>query len=94
MIAVASEIKGVIPRLPVEPVNTEAAIIALLRELRSSGHLILISTHDLGSVPEFCDRVVLINRTVLAAGPTAEVFTHANLEHVFGGRSGHERARQ
>ncbi|MGB3274192.1 MAG: ATP-binding cassette domain-containing protein [Xanthobacteraceae bacterium] len=75
-------------------VNTEAAIIALLRELRSSGHLILISTHDLGSVPEFCDRVVLINRTVLAAGPTAEVFTHANLEHVFGGRSGHERARQ
>lgn len=75
-------------------VNTEAAIIALLRELRAAGHLILISTHDLGSVPEFCDRVVLINRTVLAAGPTAEVFTHANLEHAFGGRSGHERARQ
>ncbi len=67
-------------------VNTEAAIIALLRELRGDGHLILISTHDLGSVPEFCDRVVLINRTVLAAGPTAEVFTPANLERAFGGR--------
>jgi manganese/iron transport system ATP-binding protein len=66
-------------------VKTETAIVALLRELRASGHLILVSTHNLGSVPEFCDRVVLINRTVLAAGPTAEVFTHANLERAFGG---------
>jgi manganese/iron transport system ATP-binding protein len=66
-------------------VTTEAAIIALLRELRAAGHLILISTHDLGSVPDFCDRVVLINRTVLAAGPTTEVFTPRNLERAFGG---------
>jgi manganese/iron transport system ATP-binding protein len=66
-------------------VKTEAAIIGLLRELRASGHLMLVSTHNLGSVPEFCDRVVLINRTVLAAGPTAEVFTQANLERAFGG---------
>ncbi|MBX9829060.1 MAG: manganese/iron ABC transporter ATP-binding protein [Xanthobacteraceae bacterium] len=66
-------------------VKTETAIISLLRELRASGHLILVSTHNLGSVPEFCDRVVLINRTVLAAGPTAEVFTQANLERAFGG---------
>jgi len=66
-------------------VKTETAIIALLRELRASGHLMLVSTHNLGSVPDFCDRVVLINRTVLAAGPTSEVFTQANLEHAFGG---------
>jgi manganese/iron transport system ATP-binding protein len=66
-------------------VKTEAAIIALLRELRAAGHLMLVSTHNLGSVPEFCDRVVLLNRTVLAAGPTAETFTHANLERAFGG---------
>jgi manganese/iron transport system ATP-binding protein len=66
-------------------VKTETAIIALLRELRASGHLMLVSTHNLGSVPEFCDRVVLLNRTVLAAGPTAEVFTQANLERAFGG---------
>jgi manganese/iron transport system ATP-binding protein len=66
-------------------VKTEAAIIGLLRELRASGHLMLVSTHNLGSVPEFCDRVVLINRTVLAAGPTAETFTQANLERAFGG---------
>jgi manganese/iron transport system ATP-binding protein len=66
-------------------VKTEGAIIGLLRELRASGHLMLVSTHNLGSVPDFCDRVVLINRTVLAAGPTAEVFTQANLERAFGG---------
>lgn len=45
----------------------------------------LVSTHNLGSVPEFCDRAILINRTILAAGPTGQVFTHANLERTFGG---------
>lgn len=66
-------------------VKTETAIISLLRELRAAGHLMLISTHNLGSVPDFCDQVVLLNRTVLAAGPTSEVFTQANLERAFGG---------
>lgn len=66
-------------------VKTETAIIGLLRELRASGHLMLVSTHNLGSVPDFCDEVVLVNRKVLAAGPTAEVFTQKNLEIAFGG---------
>jgi manganese/iron transport system ATP-binding protein len=66
-------------------VKTETAIISLLRELRAAGHLMLISTHNLGSVPDFCDQVVLLNKTVLAAGPTAQVFTQANLERAFGG---------
>jgi manganese/iron transport system ATP-binding protein len=66
-------------------VSTETAIIALLRELSGSGHLMLVSTHNLGSVPDFCDEVVLLNRTVLAAGPTGEVFTQKNLERAFGG---------
>jgi manganese/iron transport system ATP-binding protein len=66
-------------------VNTEDAIIQLLRELRASGCIILVSTHNLGSVPEFCDQAVLINRTVLAYGPTSEVFTEQNLKATFGG---------
>lgn len=66
-------------------VKTEEAIIALLRELRETGAIILVATHNLGSVPEFCDQVVLIDRTVLAYGPTAEVFTEANLTATFGG---------
>ncbi len=66
-------------------VKTEAAIITLLRDLRDEGRVMLVSTHNLGSVPEYCDRTVLIKGTVLAHGPTQEVFTQANLETAFGG---------
>lgn len=66
-------------------VQTEKAIMDLLDQLRHEGHLILISTHNLGTVPEFCDQVVMINRTVLAAGATENTFTQHNLERVFGG---------
>ena len=72
-------------------VKTEVDIIHLLLELRSAGHLMLVSTHNLGSVPDFCDQVVLVNRTVLAAGPLAETFTQANLERAFGGVLRHFR---
>lgn len=66
-------------------VQTEDAIIALLREMRDEGRVMLVSTHNLGSVPEFCDRTVLVKETVLAYGLTSETFTHANLEIAFGG---------
>jgi manganese/iron transport system ATP-binding protein len=66
-------------------VTTEDAIIELLGQLRSEGRVMLVSTHNLGSVPEFCDRAVLLNRTVLAYGPTGQVFTRANLQAAFGG---------
>jgi manganese/iron transport system ATP-binding protein len=66
-------------------VKTETAIVDVLREMRAEGKLMLVSTHNLGSVPDFCDEVVLVNRKVLAAGPTAEVFTQKNLERAFGG---------
>ncbi|MBB6467490.1 manganese/iron transport system ATP-binding protein [Aminobacter lissarensis] len=66
-------------------VRTEEAIITLLQGLRDEGRVMLVSTHNLGSVPRFCDRAVLVNRTVLAAGLTAETFTKANLEKAFGG---------
>ncbi|MCC0044861.1 MAG: manganese/iron ABC transporter ATP-binding protein [Brucellaceae bacterium] len=66
-------------------VKTEEAIITLLKTLRDEGRVMLVSTHNLGSVPRFCDRAILINRTVLTAGPTEEVFTQANLRKAFGG---------
>jgi manganese/iron transport system ATP-binding protein len=72
-------------------VKTETVIVDLLRELRAAGHLMLVSTHNLGSVPDFCDQVVLVNRTVLAAGPTATTFTQTNLERAFGGVLRHFR---
>ncbi len=66
-------------------VKTEGAIIALLAEMRAEGCLILVSTHNLGSVPDFCDQAILFNKTVIASGPTTEVFTPENLERAFGG---------
>jgi manganese/iron transport system ATP-binding protein len=47
--------------------------------------VMLVSTHNLGSVPEFCDRTVLVKGTVLAYGPTETTFTRENLERAFGG---------
>lgn len=66
-------------------VKTEEQIIALLRELRDEGRVMLVSTHNLGSVPEFCDRTILVKGTVLAYGPTETTFTHENLVTAFGG---------
>jgi manganese/iron transport system ATP-binding protein len=66
-------------------VKTEDQIIALLRELRDEGRVMLVSTHNLGSVPEFCDRTVLVKGTVLSYGPTETTFTRDNLEKAFGG---------
>lgn len=66
-------------------VKTEEAIITLLQKLRDEGHVMLVSTHNLGSVPEFCDRTILIKGTVLAYGKTSEIFTQENLERTFGG---------
>ncbi|MGB3640403.1 MAG: metal ABC transporter ATP-binding protein [Rivularia sp. (in: cyanobacteria)] len=66
-------------------VKTEKVLIQLLVELRNMGHTILISTHDLSSISTFCDDVVLINRTILAYGPTEEIFTEENISRTFGG---------
>ncbi|MGJ8604424.1 MAG: manganese/iron ABC transporter ATP-binding protein [Marivita sp.] len=66
-------------------VKTEDQIVTLLRELRDEGRVMLVSTHNLGSVTEFCDRTVLVKGTVLSYGPTETTFTRENLEMAFGG---------
>lgn len=66
-------------------VKTEKRIIDLLMQLREEGHTILVSTHDLASISTFCDRTILLNRTILASGTTEETFTEENLEMTFGG---------
>lgn len=70
-------------------VKTENTIIELMRDMRDSGCLMLVSTHNLGSVPDFCDEVVLINQTVIAAGPVKTTFTQENLSRTFGGMLRH-----
>tara|TARA_Y100001968_G_scaffold187355_1_gene171765 strand:+ start:36549 stop:37346 length:798 start_codon:yes stop_codon:yes gene_type:complete len=66
-------------------VPTEKLMAELFLQFRQEGRTILISTHDLSHVRDFCDLVVLINKTVLAYGDTSEVFTRENLSMTFGG---------
>ncbi|MEB3323141.1 MAG: metal ABC transporter ATP-binding protein [Synechococcaceae cyanobacterium] len=66
-------------------IRTERMMIELFDQFRSEGRTLLSSTHDLSHVTGFCDRVVLINKTVLAYGETSEVFTEENLARTFGG---------
>ena len=65
--------------------RTEQLMAQLFLQFREEGRTILISTHDLSHVRDFCDLVVLINKTVLAYGETSEVFTPENLSMTFGG---------
>lgn len=65
---------------------TEAAIIELLHELRSSGKTVLVVHHDLQTARDTFDYLLLLNLRVVAHGPTAEVFTPENLRKTYGGR--------
>lgn len=65
---------------------TQDSLKALIRSLRSQGKLIIASHHDLASVPEIFDQVLLLNGELLAAGPVEEAFTAANIERTFSTR--------
>jgi manganese/zinc/iron transport system ATP- binding protein len=68
--------------------TTERAIAGLLRGLRDDGRTVVVVHHDLQTVPEYFDWVVLLNLRLVAAGPVAEAFTSANLQVTYGGRMG------
>ena len=65
--------------------KTEHAIIDLLIALRTQGSTMLVSTHDLNSIPRFCDQVVMLNKALVRYGPTKTVFTQDNITRTFGG---------
>lgn len=72
-------------------IKTESGLIRLFRELAREGRLMLVSTHNLGSVPDFCDEVMLVNKTLLAHGAVETTFTHENLLNAFGGMLRHHQ---
>jgi manganese/zinc/iron transport system ATP- binding protein len=65
---------------------TERVIFQLLRELREQGKTVFVVHHDLRTVPEYFDHVVLLNLRLVASGPTEAVFTHDKLQAAYGGR--------
>ena len=65
-------------------IQTEDSIIQLLSTFAQEGRLVVVSTHNLGSVPTYCDEVMLINQTLIAHGPVSTTFTQHNLVQTFG----------
>lgn len=66
--------------------STERAMVGLLHELRGEGRTALVVHHDLQTVPEYFDEVILINMRLVASGPVREVFTPENLRKTYGGK--------
>lgn len=65
---------------------TERAIVEILREMKERGKTAIVIHHDLQTVPEYFDYVVLLNMRVVAHGPTNDIFTPENLQKTYGGR--------
>lgn len=66
--------------------TTEKAIITVLRHLRDEGRTVVVVHHDLETVPEYFDEVLILNVRKIAEGPVADVFTNENLRRAYGGK--------
>lgn len=65
---------------------TEKAIITLLNELKMQGKTVLVVHHDLATVQEYFDWVLLLNVNLIDFGPADQVFTADKLQQTYGGR--------
>lgn len=64
---------------------TEKAIMKLMHEWQEEGKTVLVVHHDLQTVEDYFDHVLLLNKEPVCYGPTNEVFTMPNLEKTYGG---------
>lgn len=65
---------------------TESAIVTLLRELKAQGKTVLVVHHDLETVREYFDWVLLLNMRVIGVGPVETTYTTQNLQKAYGGK--------
>ena len=64
---------------------TERAIMSILKELKLLGKTVMVVHHDLQTVADYFDHVLLLNRTVISHGKTETVFTKENIAKAYGG---------
>ena len=67
-------------------ITTEKLMIKILQEMRDEGKTILVVHHDLSTVREYFDKVLLINRRQIAFGLTKDVLTKEKVAETYGGR--------
>jgi manganese/zinc/iron transport system ATP- binding protein len=65
---------------------TERAIVGLMKELKAAGKTCLVVHHDLATVSQYFDWVILLNMRVVEAGPVSQVFHNENLRRTYGGK--------
>lgn len=65
---------------------TEKAIVRILRDMKKDSKTAVVIHHDLQTVPDYFDYVILLNMRVVAHGPVKQVFTPENLHKTYGGR--------
>ena len=64
---------------------TETAIMTTLKRLKSAGKTVMVVHHDLLTVEDYFDHVMLLNRMIVEYGKTDEVFTKDNVQKTYGG---------
>lgn len=65
---------------------TERAIVDILKHLRETGKTVIVVHHDLQTIVEYFDWVMLLNVRKIASGPVSDVFNDENLRKTYGGR--------
>ena len=65
---------------------TERAIIDVLKSLKSKNKSVIAVHHDLATVRDYFDYVLMINIKNIAEGLINETFTNENLQSTYGGK--------
>lgn len=83
--AIAQEAELIMFDEPLAAVDRQSAHIVntAIADLRQAGKAILVATHEWGDDLERYDRLVLLNRSVIAAGAPAAVMTPENLRRAY-----------
>ena len=66
--------------------KTEAAIVLLLQKLRDGGKTAIVVHHDLRTVQQYYDNLIILNKMIVASGDTSTVFTTENITRCYGGQ--------
>ncbi len=65
-------------------IKTEGIIMDTLKQFQEDGKTTVLVHHDLNTVQEYFDHVIMLNKVPIAQGPIKETFTDANIAKTYG----------